>query len=134
MQTQPTQASVADHLAAVPDPRRRAAAQRVCALMERITGESPVLWGSSIIGFGSRRLRYADGREVDWMVVGLAARKAATVVYLTDGFEQHAELLSDLGPHTIGKSCLYLKKLDDVNLGVLEQLITESVQVSRSAE
>lgn len=80
MQTQPTQASVADHRAAVLDPRRRADAQRVCALMERITGESPVLWGSSIIGFGSRRLRYADGRESTGWWWDSRPRKAATVV------------------------------------------------------
>ena len=102
-------------------------------IANRVSGEPPVLWGTSIIGFGTRRLHYAKGGGDDWMLVGLSARKAATVVYLLDGFEHRAELLSALGPHSIGKSCLYLKKLDDVDLGVLEQLIADSVEAGRTA-
>lgn len=134
MQTERTDDDVTNLLAAVPDPQRRADATRVTDLMARITGEPPVLWGASIIGFGSRRLRYASGRELDWMLVGVSPRKAATVLYLMDGYEERTELLSRLGPHSIGKSCLYLKKLEAVDLNVLEQLITESVQVARAGQ
>jgi hypothetical protein len=125
--TVPTDASVPDFLASVPDPRRRADAQAVCDLMTEITGEQPVLWGSSIVGFGTLRWTGANGKESVWMEVGFAPRKAATVLYLMDGYEERADLLARLGPHSIGKSCLYLKRLADVDLGVLTELITASV-------
>ena len=85
-----------------------------------------------IVGFGSRTLRYPDGRETPWMLVGFSARKAATVLYLAEGFEQHAELLGRLGPHSIGKSCLYLKRLDAVDTAVLRDLVTDSVRAGRA--
>ena len=126
--TGPTAADVDAFLDAVPDERRRADAWAVCRLMQRVTGEQPVLWGTSIVGFGRVRLRYASGRELDWPVTGFSPRKAATTVYLTDGFEERTDLLARLGPHSIGKSCLYLKRLAQVDLDVLEALVTESVQ------
>ena len=132
MQTQPTSASVPDFLAAVPDERRRADARQICALLTEVTEEPAVMWGDSIVGFGSRTLRYPDGRETPWMLVGFSARKAATVLYLAEGFEQHAELLGRLGPHSIGKSCLYLKRLDAVDTAVLRDLVTDSVRAGRA--
>ncbi|HEU4546934.1 MAG TPA: DUF1801 domain-containing protein [Microlunatus sp.] len=131
--TVPTEASVPDFLAAIPDARRRADARAVCDLMTEITGAPPVLWGTSIVGFGERTLTIASGDSYPWMEVGFAPRKAATVVYLMDGFEERADLLERLGPHTIGTSCLYLKRLADVDLTVLADLISASVHEARTS-
>jgi len=126
--TRPTDADVGAFLESVPDERRRDDAKAVCRLMQEVTGEEPVLWGTSIVGFGSTALRYASGRELDWPVVGFSPRKAATTVYLMDGFEERGDLLARLGPHSVGKSCLYLKRLSDVDLDVLRELVAESVR------
>ncbi|HEU5484341.1 MAG TPA: DUF1801 domain-containing protein [Microlunatus sp.] len=129
--TVPTEASVPDFLAGIADARRRADAQVVCDLMAEVTGEEPVLWGTSIVGFGEQTLTIASGKPSAWMEVGFAPRKAATVIYLMDGFEHRADLLDRLGPHSIGKACLYLKRLDDVDLAVLRALLSASVAESR---
>ena len=126
--TRPTDADVGAFLESVPDGRRRDDAKAVCRLMQEVTGEEPVLWGTSIVGFGTTPLRYASGRELDWPVVAVSPRKAATTVYLMDGFEERADLLARLGPHSIGKSCLYLKRLSEVDLDVLRELVAESVR------
>src|SRR3712207_2536617 len=126
--TRPLDADVDAFLESVPDERRRADARTVCRLMQEETGERPVLWGTSIVGFGSVPLRYASGRELDWPIVAFSPRKAATTVYLMEGFEERADLLSQLGPHKIGKSCLYLKRLSDIDLDVLRELVAESVR------
>ncbi len=129
--TRPTDADVDAFLDAVPDGRRRADARRVGDLLHEVTGEPPVLWGTSIVGFGSTHLRYATGRELDWPVVAFSPRKGATTVYLVDGFEDRTDLLERLGPHSTGRSCLYLKRLDDVDLDVLRELVTASVRAAR---
>ena len=134
MKTEPGTQAVADHLAGVSDPKRRADAQQVCDLLAEGTGEPPVMWGSAIIGFGSCTRHYHDGREYTWMLAGFAARKAATVLYLNDGYEQHGELLERLGPHSIGKSCLNLRTLQGVDLGVLRELVAASVATARAGE
>ena len=116
-------ASVTEFLDAVADPARRADAIAVCDLISEVTGAEPALWGSSIVGFGSYHYRYASGQEGDWPAVGLSPRKAALTVYLSDGFDGRSELLGRLGPHTTGKSCLYLKKLAAVDRDVLRELV-----------
>jgi hypothetical protein len=126
--TRPTDADVGAFLDAIPDQRRRDDARTVCRLMQEVTGEVPVLWGTGIVGFGRVRLRYASGRELDWPVTGFSPRKTATTVYLMDGFEERLDLLARLGPHSTGKSCLYLKRLSDVDLDVLKALIAESAR------
>jgi hypothetical protein len=126
--TRPTEADVGAFLEAIPDQRRRDDARTVCRLMQEVTGEVPVLWGTGIVGFGRVRLRYASGRELDWPVTGFSPRKTATTVYLIDGFEERLDLLARLGPHSTGKSCLYLKRLSDVDLDVLKALIAESAR------
>ena len=126
--TRPTDADVGAFLESVADERRRDDAKTVCRLMQEVTGEEPVLWGTSIVGFGSVRLRYASGRELDWPVTGFSPRKTATTVYLVDGFEERSDLLARLGPHSTGRSCLYLKRLSDVDLDVLRELVADSVQ------
>jgi hypothetical protein len=126
--TRPTDADVGAFLESIPDQRRRDEARTVCRLMQEVTGDMPVLWGTGIVGFGHVRLRYASGRELDWPVTGFSPRKTATTIYLVDGFEERLDLLARLGPHSTGKSCLYLKRLSDIDLDVLTALIAESAR------
>lgn len=132
--TQRNDADVGAFLASVADPRRRADAQAVCALMTEVTGERPEMWGTSIVGFGSMRIRYADGRIAEWPVLGLSPRKQNLTLYLMDGFDEHADRLARLGPHTLGRSCLYLKRLDAVDQEVLRELLEASMAASRANE
>ena len=123
LKTQRTDASVDDFLAGVADPRRREDAQTVCALMTEVTGVPPAMWGTSIVGFGSYEYRYASGQSGTWPAVGMSPRKANVTVYLSSGFDGRDELLSRLGRHSLGKSCLYLPRLSDVDLSVLRELV-----------
>ncbi|WP_306213114.1 DUF1801 domain-containing protein [Actinoplanes sp. RD1] len=122
--TTPNDASVAAFLAAVADPRRRADATAVCALMSEATGEPATMWGSSIVGFGRYHYRYASGREGEWPAVALSPRKQALTLYVSPDFAGHDELLARLGPHSVGKSCLHLKRLADIDEHVLRELVT----------
>jgi hypothetical protein len=133
--TRPTDADVDAFLDAVPNDERRADARALCALMTDVTGEPPVLWGPSIVGFGSYRYRYESGREGTSSLAGFSPRKTSLVVYLVGGYEdRHGKLLERLGPHKTGKGCLYLKRLADVDLDVLRELVERSVRVHRGAE
>lgn len=125
--TKPTEVLVADFIAAVPDPVRREDARAVCALMERVTGQAPQMWGPSIIGFGSYRYKYDSGREGESCRLGFSPRKAELVLYVLTGGPEQAPLLARLGKHKTGKSCLYIKKLSDVDLDVLEQLAAQAL-------
>jgi hypothetical protein len=132
--TVPTDAAVSAFLDAIPDEARQADARRVCALMREVTGEPPVMWGSSIVGFGSYHYRYDSGREGDFMLAGFAPRKQNLAVYLVGGFDDEcAALMARLGPHKTGKGCLYLKSLDGVDLDVLRELVAESVRVRKES-
>lgn len=130
--TKRTDASVAAFLEAVEDPRRREDARAVLALMKRITGEEPRMWGPSIVGFGSYTYTYASGQTGDWPIAGFSPRKQALTLYLMPGFEKDAALLKRLGKHKTGKSCLYLNRLADVDAGVLEELVRRSVERMRN--
>ncbi|MGW0040482.1 DUF1801 domain-containing protein [Rhodococcus sp. NPDC003348] len=105
---------------------RRRDAETLLALMESVTGERAALWGPSIVAFGSYHYKYESGREGDAPAAGFSPRKAASVVYLSDGVGAHADLVDRLGPHTSGVGCLYIKDLTQVDLGVLEQLVARS--------
>ena len=124
--TMPTGADVDDFIDSIPGDRRREDARTVSALLQEITGEKPVMWGPSIVGFGRYHYRYESGREGDAPAAGFSPRKAALTVYLADGFDRHESLLAALGPHTTGRSCLYMKRLDAVDLDVLRELLTWS--------
>ena len=130
--TKKTDASVEAFLDAVADPRRREDAGAVLALMKRITGEVPKMWGPSIVGFGSYTYTYASGRTGDWPIVGFSPRKQALTLYVMPGFEKDADLMKRLGKHKTGKSCLYLNRLADVDAGVLEELVRRSVERMRN--
>jgi len=127
LKTRPTDASVEAFIDAVEHPRRREDARTLLELMHRVTGEEPVMWGPSIVGYGSYHYRYASGQEADWPVVGFSPRKQNLSIYIMTGFEASDELLSRLGKHKTGKSCLYVNKLADVDLDVLESLVRASV-------
>jgi hypothetical protein len=125
--TKATKASVAAFLAAIPDEQRRKDCKAVAKLMQEATGEKPVLWGANIVGFGAYRYEYASGGTGDWPVVGFSPRKNDLTLYLMAGFERHADLMAKLGRHKTGKSCLYLKRLADVDPAVLKELVGRSV-------
>ena len=119
--TQPTAASVAEFLDGVA-PRRQEESEKLIALMREISGNEPVLWGPSIIGFGSTQYRYESGREGDMPVLAFSPRKARLTIYF-DGFDRYAEHLARLGKHSTSVACLYMNKLDDIDLGVLREML-----------
>ena len=118
-------------LNAIEDPERRADCKALAKLMKRVTGEAPKLWGPSMVGYGSYHYRYESGREGDWFLTGFAPRKGDLTIYVVAGFDGHATRLKRLGPHKLGKSCLYVKRLADVDEEVLEELIERSVAAMR---
>lgn len=122
-----TGASVEDFLDAIADPVRRADARIVRAMMERVTGEPAMMWGPTIVGFGSYRYQYDSGRQGEMCRIGFSPRKAELVLYVLSGSEQEASLLARLGKHRTGKSCLYIRKLGDTDPGVLEQIVIEAL-------
>ncbi len=125
-----TDASVDDYLAGIAGPRGEDA-RALNDLLTAATGLQPALWGPSIVGYGDQHLVYESGRELDWFLIGFAARKQAMTLYLTEGFEGYDELLERLGPHTTGVGCLYVKRLSDVDSGVLGELARRSVDGAR---
>ena len=125
--TKPTQSSVAAFIKTIADETRRADANAIVRMMQDATGEKPKMWGTSIIGFGSYHYTYDSGREGDMPIVGFSPRKAATVLYLGLGAGGAETLLAKLGKHTVGKGCLYIKKLADVDPKVLESVIRQRV-------
>jgi hypothetical protein len=132
--TIPTGGDVHEFIAVVPDEQRRRDAQLLAELFVQVTGEPPVLWGTAIVGFGSRHYRYDSGREGDVPAVSFSPRKAQTVLYLTGALAEYEDLLSRLGPYKRGKGCLYLKQVDQVETAALQQIATRSHHAaSRSA-
>jgi hypothetical protein len=125
-----TDASVDEYLAGIAGPRGDDA-RALNDLLSAATGLEPALWGPSIVGYGDRHLVYESGRELDWFQIGFAARKQALTLYLTEGFEGYDELLERLGPHTSGVGCVYVKRLSDVDSGVLTELAQRSVRGAR---
>ena len=127
--TQSTDVDPADFLAAVEPERKREEAKVLDALFRRVTGEEPRMWGPSIIGYGSYRTTYASGRKVHWLRTGFSPRKAKHSLYLMGGYcdeatgQRRDELLARLGKYKTGKSCLYVNKLADVDMDVLEELL-----------
>lgn len=125
--TKPTAARVAAFLAAIEDAARRKDCEDLAALMSRVTGCAPTMWGTAIVGFDRYHYKYASGHEGDSFVIGFAPRKGDLSVYVAAGFEGADECLAELGRHKVGKACLYLRQLADVRLPVLEQLLRRGV-------
>jgi hypothetical protein len=122
IKTKATEVSVDDFLAAMPDPVRRADGQKVRAMLERVTGEKPRMWGPTIIGFGSYHYKYDSGHEGTMCRLGFSPRKAELVLYVLTGEPGQEAQLARLGKHRTGKSCLYIRKLADVDEAVLEDM------------
>lgn len=129
--TQPTDASVEAYVAAVTDAPRREDCRTLIALMSRLTGEPPVMWGAGIVGFGSYHYTYASGRQGDACLLGFAARKADLTLYVVSGFEGTESILAELGTFKKAKACLYVKRLSDVDPKALERLLMHSMREIR---
>lgn len=129
LKTQKNDGNVGKFLDSVDNEQRKKDAKAVTKIITEITGEKPVMWGSSIIGFGTYHYKYASGRENDWMRIGLSPRKQNLTLYIMDGFSDYSKLLGKLGKHKTGKACLYINKLEDVNMNVLEEMIKKSYTV-----
>lgn len=129
--TKPTKAGVSEFLNGVENPKRRADARKVAAMMRRATGKRATMWGPSMVGYGSYRYHYDSGREGDWMLTGFSPRKQNLVVYIMPGFKPFESLMDGLGKYKTGKSCLYINRLDDVDEKVLEKLIKDSVKLMK---
>jgi hypothetical protein len=128
LKTKPTDASVQEFLDRVDDPARRKDCEEVLEMMRSVTGKEPRMWGTGLIGFGQYRYRYESGREGDWPLSGFAPRKESLTLYIMAGVERFPALLKRLGKHKVGKGCLYVKRLSDVDPEVLEQLVRSSVE------
>ncbi len=131
LKTKKNEASVEDFLSGFPSEQTRNDCAEIIKLMKQTTKEDPKMWGSSIIGFGTQHLKYASGRELDWMIIGLSPRKQNLTLYLPGSLETYADLLEKLGKHTTGKGCLYIKTLKDVDTKILKELINRSVSSTK---
>lgn len=125
--TKPEATSVDGFIATVDSAAKREDAEWLNAMMSRVTGEAPRMWGTSIIGYGQVHYEYASGRQGEWFFAGFSPRKANLVLYIATGAEAYPALLKRLGKYKTGKSCLYVNKLADVDRGVLEELVSRSV-------
>lgn len=128
LKTRPNGKSVEKFLNSVEDERKRKDSFEVLEMMKSITKDEPIMWGDSIIGFGNHHFVYESGRELDWFLVGFSPRKQYLTLYMMTGYKGYDELLEKLGKHKTGKSCLYIKKLDDIDKEVLKELIEKSVE------
>lgn len=127
LKTKKNEASVEAFLNSVSDEKKRTDSFAVLELMREVTGDEPAMWGTSIVGFGSYDYTYASGREGNWFLVGFAPRKRNLTLYIMAGFEQYDTLLAQLGKYKTGKSCLYINRLEDVDIAVLRELVRQSV-------
>jgi hypothetical protein len=128
LKTKKTRASVNTFLNSIENDQQRKDCKTIARIMKAITGNAPKMWGESMVGFGSYHYKYASGREGDWFLTGFSPRKQALTLYIMDGFRDYGKLLKRLGKHKTGKACLYIKKLEDVDLDVLRDLIARSVE------
>ena len=131
LKTKETDGSVEDFLGRVPQEKTREECRALVRLMKRVTGEEPKMWGASIIGFGSYHYRYESGRKGEWFLTGFSPRKKDLTLYIMAGFDQYDDLMSRLGKHKTGKSCLYIRSIDDIDQGVLEKLVRASVAATK---
>lgn len=127
LKTKQNDASVSDFLGSIPKEQVRSDCQTIVQIMQNATNSSAKMWGTGIIGFGTYHYQDASGREADWMRIGFSPRKQNIVLYISNGYQEYEELLAQLGKHSVGKSCLYIKKLVDVDLPTLEKPIQGSV-------
>lgn len=130
--TKPTAVSPEVFLASVDHPRRREDGLVLLSFFDRVTGLKPKMWGPSIVGYGRYHYKYDSGHEGDFMLTGFSPRKSALTIYMMPGYRDLSEQLARLGKHKIGKSCLYINKLDDVDMKVLEEIVQEGLNYMRA--
>ncbi len=128
LKTLPTGESVTAFLEEVPDEIKRNDCRTLLGIMKRATGSQPRMWGHSIVGFGTYHYTYTSGREGDWFLTGFSPRKQDLTIYIMPGFDRYTSLMHRLGKHKTGKSCLYIKRISEINLAVLKELIGQSVR------
>ena len=128
LKTKLNDASVDDFLNAIQDDQVRADCRVIADIMREATGAPPKMWGTSIVGFGSYHYKGASGREGDWMLTGFSPRKQNITLYIMTGFDEHPSLMAKLGKHSVGKSCLYVKRLSDIHVPTLKRLVRASVK------
>lgn len=126
--TKQTRASVDKFIGSIKDEKIRNDCFRIIKIMESVTKEPPKMWGASIVGFGTYHYKYKSGHEGDFFLTGFSPRKQNLTLYIMSGFSKYSELLEKLGKHKTGKSCLYIKSLDDININNLKKMISESVK------
>ncbi len=127
IKTTQTSKSVTSFITAIPDDKKRKDSFSIIEIMQKLTGFEPKMWGPSIVGFGKYHYKYNSGHEGDMPLAAFSPRSTAIVIYLSDTFENKDELFKKLGKYTAGKVCLYIKKLEDIDLTVLEKMITNSI-------
>ena len=127
LKTQKNKASVTGFLNSIENEKRKSDSFIILELMKKITNSEPSMWGPSIIGFGSYHYQYASGREGEWFLTGFSPRKQSLTLYIVSGFKKYNDILNKLGKYKTGKSCLYINKLEDIDINVLEELISDSV-------
>ena len=127
LKTKENDQTVETFLSSIEDAQKQQDCRTLIAIMQEATGAAPRMWGESIVGFGHYHYKYASGREGDWFLTGFAPRKQNLTLYIMAGFDNYEALLSKLGKHSTGKSCLYVKRLADVDMPVLTELVVESV-------
>jgi len=130
--TQPTPQKVSEFIAGIEDTRKRSECRELMKLMRETTGKRATMWGPGIVGFGKYHYKYASGREGDFFLTGFSPRKQALTIYIINGFKPHAKLMEKLGKFKTGKSCLYVKSLDDIDRSVLAKLLVASVAYMRN--
>lgn len=126
--TRPTKKSVAAYIAAIPDSGTRRDCRTLVAMMKKATGSAPRMWGPAIVGFGSYRLPYSNGKTADWPVAAFSPRKQYLVIYLMPGFDLNRSILTGMGRFKTSKACFYVKRLGDIDPGRLDLLIRDSVE------
>jgi hypothetical protein len=129
LKTKPTDQSVEEFLNGIPNEKKRRDCFTILELMKGATRSEPRMWGSAIVGLGDYHYKYASGREGDWFIAGFSPRKQNLTLYLAGGIEQHGELLKRLGKHKTGKGCLYINRLEDIDLETLKELLQRSVDL-----
>lgn len=128
LKTKPNDSNVEEFLNGISDSRKQRDSFAILELMKQITGEAPKMWGNAIVGFGNSHYKYESGREGDWFIVGFSPRKQNISLYLSYGFAQNKELMDKLGKYKTGKACLYINKLEDIDVGILKELILSSIR------
>ncbi|HEY5806050.1 MAG TPA: DUF1801 domain-containing protein [Candidatus Saccharimonadales bacterium] len=134
LKTKKQNSGVDEFLASIPDDGVRQDCRELTDLMRKITGDPGDMWGTSIVGFGEYHYKYASGRENDWFRMGFSPRKQNLTIYIMSGYEDKEDLLAKLGPHSLGKSCLYIKRLADIDMKVLADLLRQAHQTKNYGE